>query len=200
MKISLVSAAFAASSLLVAPALAAGAIVHVEAKTPVRLERQVQGRWETACEAPCDRPLDDSAEVRFVDETGPRAPFRIRTGGEATITLHHEPRTATGPALVAVGGCVTAIGVAGLGATIVTANQQAGREADPVWSRSHDPGASGLASLVYGVVSVVVILGGGAMLVAGIATNAYDDGVGQRRATSRPPKRQLLAAPLGFTF
>lgn len=183
------------------------AMVHVEAKTWVRLESRANGGalWETACEAPCDRTLDDRAEYRFVDDSGPRASFRFRAREQETITLRHEPRTATAPMLIGVGAAITGVGVAGLVLDIVAANRQAAREADPQWSKEHDPGyASGLGYFIYGALSVVVILAGGSMLVAGIATSAYDDGMTQRRQHAddrrRPPPPKLSAFPLGFTF
>lgn len=189
-------------SSFAAPAAAEEALVHVEARTPVRLESRVKegAPWETACKAPCDQPLDDGVEYRFVDDGGPRAPFRFHAGTEASVTLRHEPRTATAPALIGVGGIVTAVGVVALAGTVIAANDRAAREADPVWSRSHDPGMSSIVYLAYGVLSVVLILGGGSMVVAGVATNAYDDGMTQRRPRTDARRSTISAFPLGFTF
>lgn len=189
-------------SLLGAPAGATEATVHVEAKGHVRLEQRAAGApWEKACDAPCDELLDDGAEYRFVDESGPRVPFRFRappSGQEGeVVTLRHEPRTATGPVLVVAGGVSSAFGAIGLAFVVLAANQAANR--DPSYYREHDPGASGLAVAFAGGASLFVLVLGASMLIGGVVTNANDDGVTQRERPSRRAQRPSLF-PLGFTF
>jgi hypothetical protein len=179
---------------------AQGAVVHIEASDPrARVQAHDQfNEWITACDVPCDRPLDARLEYRVAGQ-GLRSTdkFHVPAQGRFVLRANMKParNLVLGATLTGVGGALLLAGGLEL---LLGALERSNASTEPNPSTAQND--RDLAS-VYTIVGAVAAIAGVGVLIPGIVFLAK--GTKSTLETSgdtalETPKLRLI--PGGFAF
>jgi len=168
-------------------------LVHIEATSPVRLERRTPaGTWEIACASPCDRPLPADDTYRVVDGAEPPGgPLRLVPEPDGTVWLTVRAPSSSkkrgGVTKLVVGGVLVVASLVGIGLAV-----RMGSEPTCGWCSPDNGGVDGLIALMGLTGSAIGIVVGGVLLVGG--ASSYQAGQGSVQ------QARALSSPLTFRF